>query len=300
VRSCLPEALALLLALAGPARAATADPAAALPAAEALSPLVRQASIERHTAETLWERIDGEAELYKSYGLATSAHALYEDPALPDRRVELSVFALADPLGAFGLFAAFRPPECDAVQPLGNGGCVGDYQAFFWHGNLFVLADAAGPAASRPADLRRALETAAALLGPPPPRPAPLRAFSRLADTRTIRYQPAHLLGRAALPPGLEGTAGGTPIFVSTISGTSESVAAALNGYAGVLEGTVRSERNGLLVLSGRDPALGPVTIVGGRDGINGARSAPDAPGVQLLLDSLGAPGGGTALEGVW
>jgi hypothetical protein len=51
---------------------------------------------------------------------------------------------------------------------------------------------------------------------------------------------------------------------------------------------------------SGRDPALGPVTIVGGRDGINGARSAPDAPGIQLLLDSLGAPGGVPALEGVW
>jgi hypothetical protein len=77
-------------------------------------------------------------------------------------------------------------------------------------------------------------------------------------------------------------------------------VAAALDAYAGVLEGTVRSQRNGLLVLSGRDPALGPVTIVGGRNGINGARSAPDAPRVQQLLESLGAPGGVPALEGVW
>jgi hypothetical protein len=271
-----------------------------LPAAAALPPLVRRASIERHTVETLWERIDGEAELYKSFGLTASAHALYEDPTQPDRRIDLSVFAVADPLGAFGLFAAFRPPECDTVQPLGNGGCIGDYQGFFWHGDLFVLADAAGPAASRPADLRRALETAAALLGSPPPRPAALRAFSRFADTRTIRYQPAHLLGRAALPPGLEGTAGGTPIFVSTISGSSESMAAALDAYAGVLDGAVRSERNGLLVLSGRDPALGPVTIVGGRDGISGARSTPDAPGVQQLLGSIGAPGGVPTLEGVW
>ena len=105
------------------------------------------------------------------------------------------------------------------MQPLGNGGCVGDYQGFFWHGDLFVLADAAGPAASRLADLRRALETAAVLLGPPPPRPEPLRAFSRFADTRTIRYQPPHLLGRAALPPGLEGTAGGTPVLLSVGAG---------------------------------------------------------------------------------
>jgi hypothetical protein len=263
VRSGLPAALALLLVLAGSAPAATADPAAALPAAATLTPLVRQAGIERHTVETLWERINGEAELYKSYGLASSAHALYEDPALPDRRIDLSVFSFADPLGAFGLFAAFRPPECDAVQPLGNGGCVGDYQGFFWHGNHFVLADAAGPAASRTVDLRRALETAAALLGPRPPRPEPLRAFSRFADTRTIRYQPQHLLGRAALPPGLEGTAGGTPVLLSVGPCDNEAVARALDAYAAVLEAAVRSERNGYRVLAGRDPAHGPVLLVG-------------------------------------
>ena len=298
MRSRLPAALALLQVLAGPAHAVAADPAAALPAAAALPPLVRREGIERHTVETLWERIDGEAELYKSYGLVASAHALYEDPELPDRRIDLSVFSVADPLGAFGLFAAFRPPECNAVQPLGNGGCVGDYQGFFWHGDLFVLADAAGPAASRPADLRRALESVAALLGPPPPRPEPLRAFSRFADTRTIRYQPQHLLGRAALPPGLEGTAGGTPVFVSTIAGTGESVAAALDGYARVLEGAVRLERNGLTVLSGRDPALGPVTLVGSRRGLCGARAAPDAPGVNALLEALDARVGSPALDG--
>jgi hypothetical protein len=286
----------LLQVLAGTARAAPADPAAALPAAAALPPLIRQASIERHTAETLWERIDGEAELFKSYALAASAHALYEDPAQPDRRIDLSVFALADPLGAFGLFAAFRPPEC-VEQPLGNGGCVGNFQGFFWHGEVFVLADAAGPAAARSGDLNSALAAAAALLGPPPPRPEALRRFSQVADTRTIRYQPQHLLGRAALPPGLEGTARGTTVFVSTGTSAGES-AAALTAYAGVLEGAVLAERDGFMVLSGRDPALGPVSIVGGPRGMSGARSAPDAPGVRALLDSLGAPGGDPAQEG--
>ena len=284
--------------LAGSAHAAPADPAAALPAAASLPPLALRGPIERHSAETLWERIDGEAELYKSYGLTTSAHALYEDPADPDRRIDLSVFAFADPLGAFGLFAAFRPPEC-TVRPLGNGGCVGDYQGFFWHGELFVLADAAGPAAGRPADLHRALEAVAALLGPPPPRPEPLRSFSRFADTRTIRYQPQHLLGRAALPPGLEGTAGGTPVFVSTGADIAQGLTV-LEAYAGVLEGAARVERDGFTVLSGRDPALGPVTIAVGDRWLSGARSAPAAPGVRELLEALGAHGGDPAQEGAW
>lgn len=299
VRSVLAAALAPVLALAaGTALAAPADPAAALPAAAALAPLARSERIERHTPETLWERIDGEAELYNSYRLAASAHALYGDPALPDRRIDLSVFSFADPLGAFGLFAAFRPPEC-AVQALGNGGCLGDYQGFFWHGGFFVLADAAGPDAARSGDLRRALEAAAALLGPPPPRPEALRAFSRFVETRTIRYQPRHLLGRDALPPGLEGKAGGTAVFLSVGPGGAPS-AAAIDAYAGVLEAPVLGEHKGLRVLTGRDPALGPVILLGGRQGIGGARSAADTPGLRDLLEAISAHGGDPDREGAW
>jgi hypothetical protein len=298
--STLAAAGTLLILEAGPARAAAVlgDPAAGLPAGRALAPLVRGERVERHTPETLWERIDGEAELYNTYRYAASAHALYEDPATPDRRIDLSVFRFSDPLGAFGLFAAFRPPDC-AVQQLGNGGCLGDYQGFFWSGDFFVLADAAGPAATRPGDLRRALEAADALLGPPPTRPEPLRAFSRFVETRTIRYQPRHLLGREALPPGLEGKAGATAVFLSVGPGGAPS-AAALDAYAGVLEAPVLGEHKGLRVLTGRDPALGPVILLGGRQGIGGARAAADTPGIRDLLETIGAHGGDPDREGAW
>jgi len=299
MRSLLAAALTPLLSfVVATAWAAPADPAVALPAAAALAPLARRERIERHTPETLWERIDGEAELYKTYRLAASAHALYEDPALPDRRIDLSVFSFADPLGAFGLFAAFRPPEC-AVQTLGNGGCLGDYQGFFWHGDFFVLADAAGPAGSRPGDLRRALEAAAALLGPPPPRPEPLKAFSRFVETRTIRYQPRHLLGREALPPGLEGTVRGTPVFLSVGPGGAPG-AAALDAYARVLEAPVLGEHKGNRVLTGRDPALGPVILLDGSQGIGGARAAADTPGIRDLIEAISAHAGDPELEGSW
>ena len=257
-------AVAALLAWFLPGRAAgAADPLAALPEPGALPPLAREGEVARHTAETLWERIDGEAELYRAYGLAASAHAGYEDPANGDRRVELSAFLFSDPLGAFGVFAAFRPPECFPVARIGSGGCLGDYQGFFWQGRLFVLADAAGPEATRAADIRRALEAVAALAGPPPPRPEPLRAFSRFADTRSIVYQPRHLLGREALPPGLEGLAAGTPVFLSVGPCDTEKMEAALDAYAASLERPERSVVNGYRMLSGRDPALGPVILAG-------------------------------------
>jgi hypothetical protein len=99
--------------------------------------------------------------------------------------------------------------------------------------------------------------------GPAPPRPEPLRAFSRFVDTRTIRYQPRHLLGREALPPGLEGVAGATPVFATTGPCDIERVEAVIAEYARVLDGAERSEVNGYRMLSGVDPALGPVTLAG-------------------------------------
>ena len=286
-------ALAVAATLCAAAAEAAEDPAAALPGEAGLAPMHRAGAVERHTAETLWERIDGEAELYRAYGLVSSAHASYEGPAAEDRRVVLSVFLFSDPLGAFGIYASFRPPECAGDGQLGSGGCLGDYQGFFWQGTLFVLVDGAGPETTRPADIRRALETAVTLAGPSPPPPEPLRAFSRLADARTIRYQPQHLLGRSALPPGLEGSAAGIPVFVSAGPVTPASAQSILDAYAPALEGAVRSVRDGRQALVGRDPALGPVALLGSGHAIAGARSGQADAGLWELLATL--LGGGNA-----
>lgn len=257
----LAAALAALLLAAAPVAAARHDPGAGIPAPAALAPLARVGEIERHAPDDLWERINGEAELYKSYDFVSSAHARYEDPADPDRSVTLSVFMMEREIGAFGLFAAFRPRDCVRVAPIGNGACLGGEQGLLWHGAFFVLADAAGPEASRPADLRRALEAAAAALGTVPPRPDYLRIFARFADTETIRYHPAHLFGRKVFPPGLEGRSDGVTWFLTEGACNLEAIYAT---YAETLQAAVRSEPGGLRTLSGLDPELGPITLSGG------------------------------------
>jgi hypothetical protein len=276
-------ALALLPAAGARAAGNGSDPAAAIPAAAALAPLVREGEVDRRSPETLWERIDGQAELYRSSGLLGSAHARFTDPGDERRSVELSVFALGEPLAAFGLFAYFRPAGC-AAAPFGNGGCYGDYQAFFWLGATFVLAEAAGPEAARALDLRRALAAAAARLGPVPPLPAPLERFSRVVPEACIRYQPRHLFGRAGLPPGLEGRVERVECFLAL---GPASAAETLSRYRTTLEGAKLELRDGDQVLSGRDPVLGPVTLLARQDTLVGARSAPDAPGLLPFLRSL-------------
>jgi hypothetical protein len=289
VREALAASLAALRIACAPHPAAAGDPAAALPAAPA--PLERSGAIERHTPETLWERIDGEAELYKAYGLASSAHALYADPRDPDRRVTVSAYETGSPLSAFGLFAALRPASC-APAGIVSEICLdgSGHQGLLWRGSLLVVADAAGGEDERTGDLRRAMEAVAAALGPAPPPPAPLRDFARVAPPETIGYQPQHLLGREALPPGLTAALGGRTVFFAPEPADPAGQGRVLSAYGAILEGAQRSVSGGRQVLAGRDPRLGPVTLVAGGGGIAGACTPPGTPALDAALAALVAP----------
>jgi hypothetical protein len=74
----------------------------------------------------------------------------------------------------------------------------------------------------------------------------------------------------------------------------------ALEAYAKTLEAPMFGEHKGLRVLTGRDPALGPVILLGGRQGIGGARAAADTPGIRDLLETISAHGGDPDREGAW
>lgn len=270
------------LGTAGISRAAT------LPDLDAIAPLRRTGRIERHTPDNLWERIDGAAELYRSYGLLSSEHAIYEDPGNPDRRVDLSVFTMREPIAAFGLYATFQRAGCP-VQSIGNGGCVEDYQGFFWSGQQFVLADASGPEATRGGDLHRALVAASGARDPAAEPPEFLATFLRHVDAVTVRYRPRHLLDTVALPPGIEGTGNGVTYFRTT---PALDVDAVLAKAGKMLVGLTPSTRGGYRVLAGNVPGLGPLLIVASPAGIAGALATPDAPGIWERLTRLLPPGG--------
>lgn len=252
-----------------------------VPGPDDLAPLRRSGSVETYTADNLWERIDGEAELYRRFGLTGAEIARFDAPGDPDRSLELSVFRVGSSLEAFGLFASFRDPA-RAEEALGNGGQVGDALAFFWQGAIFVHLYASGPEASRRTDLRRAAEAVSRRLGPPPQRPPPLARFEAVVDPTTVRYLPDHLLGRETLPAGFEGT---TREGVRVAASAGQ---ATLDGYAGVLEAPRRTARGDLQLLAGTDPSLGIVALAA-QGGRIAAALAPalDEETVRLLRSLL-------------
>jgi hypothetical protein len=265
----------------------TAVPSAhAFPGVDALSPLRRE-EVARHTPDTLWERIDGEAERYRAHGLVSSEHAVFQDQGNPDRSVELSIFSLRNPLGAFALFTGFRHPTC-TPEPLGNGGCVEDYQGFFWAGSLFILADASGDSSTRIPDLRRALEAAARDVGATPELPKGLETFASRVDPATVRYRPDHLLDLPPLPPGLEGTIRGERYLLGAASPAGEDL---LPATEALLEQASRFERDGLKALTGRHARLGELTLAVSHRGMVGVLAPVTAPGVwETMVSLLAAP----------
>jgi hypothetical protein len=242
------------------------------PEGEDLAPLVREGPVEIYGPDSLWEKINGEAELFRRFGVERAAFARYSRPGDPDESIEIGIFLLSGDLQAFGLFSFFSPPD-SPTEPLGNGGSVSDYQGFLWQGPRFVMVNAFGPAGTTSSTVRKSLEAVGRRLGPPGEVPAPLAALEKILKGGALRYRPDHLLGRKIMPPGLEGKdGGGTLFFLATVPVEGTPL---LSSYGDVMTDTESQTGGGIRFLWGRDPSLGPVTIAVQGDRLAGARAAP-------------------------
>jgi hypothetical protein len=278
----LPRVPAILALLLTALPAAASGPEALLPLPSQLAPLAPDGATVLHTADSLWEKINGEAEQYRRFGVRRSASAYFTLPDDPMRGVEISLFDMGSPLGAFGMYAAYRSPSVPRMEA-GNDGSFSDRQAMFWQGRHFVLIDGFGPDETRAEDLRGALAAVAARLGPVPPRPSGLEAFERIAVPGSVLYIPDHLLGRDAMPPGFEGrSADGVRIFASLTAPRVSSSA-----YRGLLESTVSFRLPGGDGYSGTDPVQGEVTVVFRKGGMVGLLAPLKDPSTIPLLTRL-------------
>ncbi len=242
---------------------------------------------EDYTIDDLWEKINGEAEFYRLFGLVEASFARYEIPGETDSSLEIGLYRLPGSLAAFGLFSSFRSPGSPDLTA-GNGAAVDEYQGFLWHGSRFVVADAFGSPGFRARVLPKALRAMAARMGAPPPRPPLLLFMEDLADRGTVRFRPDHLLGSEFLPPGLEGARGEATLLLATGEPAGEEV---LDRFGPSLEGPRRETWDGASVLLGTDRYHGPVIL-----SVRGARLAgvlspsPAASLRPIILRLLEAP----------
>jgi hypothetical protein len=93
--------------------------------------------------ENLFDRINGEAELYFPYGFERLAFARYQSVRKPEIAVDADVYRMRSLLDAFGIYASYRRKE-DAVVDTGAGGTISPSQLFFYQDRYFVRLQATG------------------------------------------------------------------------------------------------------------------------------------------------------------
>lgn len=91
----------------------------------------------RYTPATLYDYMDGGAEVYLAYGARSLQARSYEKPG--ERPVNLAVFDMGTSAGAFGVFTFER---VDGAAGIGQDSEYGGGMLRFWHGRFFVFVQA--------------------------------------------------------------------------------------------------------------------------------------------------------------
>jgi hypothetical protein len=96
-----------------------------------------------YTKDTLFERINGESELYFPYGFEVLASARYANKENPQVAMEADVYKMGSLLDAFGIYANYRRLDDGSVK-IGAEGFVSPSQLLFYQDRYFVRLQASG------------------------------------------------------------------------------------------------------------------------------------------------------------
>lgn len=108
-------------------------------ALEGLAPegFARKGPVERYTEANLYEKIDGRSELFQSYDVTGMTCVTFSKPDDPAKFVDIFLYDMTTPLGAFGVYSVERPPGGKAVAT-GDGGHRSGADLFFRKGRYYA------------------------------------------------------------------------------------------------------------------------------------------------------------------
>ena len=152
--------------------------------------------------KSLFEHIDGQAELFFKYGYQKSVFAIYQHKDSRENQMELDIYEMGNNLQAFGIFSRFRTE--DRPGGFGSDSYLDERSAYFYQGKYFVLLQATE---SNPEALKEWAAAVAKRLPAPSSPPKEIGYFppARLKPG-SIQYFSESLLGLQFLRRGFLGT----------------------------------------------------------------------------------------------
>ena len=151
--------------------------------------------------KTLFNHINGQAELFLKYGYQKSAFAIYQNKKNTENQIDLDIYDMGNVLQAFGVFSRFRTE--DRPGGFGLDSYLDERSAFFYQGKFFVLIQTTEP---NPDLLKQwATMISKRIPGPSSP-PMEIRYFPPdHLKAGSIQYYSESLLGHHFLKRGFQG-----------------------------------------------------------------------------------------------
>ena len=151
--------------------------------------------------KTLFEHIDGQAELYFKYGYWKSVFATYQHPKRPEEQIEIDIYDMGNVLQAFGIFSRFRTE--DRPGGIGLDSYLDDHSLLFYKGRYYVMLYATEP---NPSNLRELGLAVSSRISDSIPRPKEINFFPvQGLKPSSIQYFSEGLLGHKFLKRGFQG-----------------------------------------------------------------------------------------------
>jgi len=282
-----------LFLTAGKGGAAGSLPEAVLPAPACAEGWVMDGRLAVYDRENLFERVNGESELYFPYGFERLVSARYGSNTDPRAGFDADVFRMGSTLDAFGIYANYRSRE-DAGVEIGAEGTLSDSHLFYYQDRYLVRLQATGPVMpGRPAFLACGRAIARNLpAGSGPPREIGMFALPGVVP-KSERYVAESLLGYDFFRRGIMADLlpeGETRLFL-VMEDSPGAAATALGHYRAYLTKAGREPRltgqPDRVSLRGTDPLYGMVVAEQAGRFIVGAIRVTDETAVAGLLAQL-------------
>jgi len=244
--------------------------------------------------ETLFDRINGESELYFPYGFQALAFARYVNKNNLQAAFDADIYKMGSLLDAFGMYANYRRKD-DMDVNVGAEGTASSSQLLFYQDKYFVRLQASGTTNPGPDIFLAYAQAISKKLPQNTSRPKELEAFIIPAiERKSIRYIAQSLLGYDFLRKGIVADAVLNNEQVQVFMVLENSKAAARKAFDQYAQYLKTSDNNVQIAqmqhqisLRASDPLYGNVVVEQAGQFVFGAVRVRDTAGAQQLLDKL-------------
>jgi len=255
---------------------------------------IMDGTVTLYDKDTLFDRIDGESELYFPYGFDKLAYARYVNKQNPQVAIDADVYRMGSFLDAFGMFANYRKKE-DADIALGAEGTVSTSQLFFYQDRFFVRLQATGTTSMNRDIFLSCARAISRNLPKTAGRPKELDLFMIPGvNKKSERYVAQSLLGYDFFHRGIiaDATLNNALIQVFiVIEGSPEIARKTIEQYRVYLKTAGRETRqdepHGLNFVEANDPLYGKVIVEQAGSYVIGAVRIADSNRTKQLLNEL-------------